>query len=143
MPRSNRLSCPRRDANWLGGKFFAHRVSGECHASIDAGGLYFAFVFGTGFVLGIVRTVWVVPHVGTRKAELMEAPIMLVVTIMAARWIVLRLAIPPAPSARLEMGCIALILMFVAEFSLVLWFRKLTIREYFASRDPVAGRSTM
>jgi hypothetical protein len=106
---------------------------------LTAGSLYFAFVFGTGFVLGIVRTVWVVPHVGTRKAELLEAPIMLVVITLATRWIVLRLAIPPAPFARVEMGCIGLILMLVAEFGLVLWFRKLTIREYFASRDPVAA----
>lgn len=33
------------------------------------------------------------PRVGTRKGELMEMPIMLVVTIVAARWIVLHFAI--------------------------------------------------
>ena len=50
--------------------------------------LYFAFVFGAGFVLGTIRTLWVVPRLGTRKAELIETPIMLVVTIVAARWVV-------------------------------------------------------
>ena len=106
---------------------------------LKAGALYFAVVFGAGFVLGTIRTLWVVPRVGERKSELMEMPIMLVVTIVAARWIVLRLAVPSIPPAQLSMGCIALVLMLVAEFGLVLWVRRLTIREYLASRDPVAG----
>ncbi len=45
--------------------------------------LYFALVFGAGFVLGPIRILWVVPRFGTRMAELMEAPIMLVVSILA------------------------------------------------------------
>jgi hypothetical protein len=69
----------------------------------------------------------------------MEAPIMLLVTILAARWIVLHLVVPPTASARLGMGCIALLLLFVAEFGLVLWLRGLTIRGYLARRDPVSG----
>lgn len=64
---------------------------------------------------------------------------MLVVTIVAARWTVLRLAVPFVPSARLGMGFIALGLLLVAEFTLVLWLRRMSIREYLASRDPVAG----
>ena len=107
--------------------------------TIEAGVLYFSLVFGTGFVLGTVRTLWVVPRVGERKAELMETPIMLVVTILAARWIVLHLAIPPTSSARLEMGGTALILLLAAEFGFMLWLRGLTIREYLANRDPVSG----
>jgi len=106
---------------------------------LKAGVLYFALVFGAGFVLGTIRTLWVVPRVGTRIAELMETPVMLVVTIVAARWTVLRLAVPCAPSARLRMWCIALLLLNVAEFGFVLWIRGQTIRENFASRDPVAG----
>jgi hypothetical protein len=34
--------------------------------------LYFAPVFGVGFVLGTIRTLWVAPRVGMRIAELME-----------------------------------------------------------------------
>jgi len=37
------------------------------------------------------------------------------------------------------MGGIGLALMIVAEFLLVLRLRGLSIREYFATRDPVAG----
>ena len=106
---------------------------------LKAGVLYFALVFGTGFVLGTIRTLWVVPRVGTRKAELMETPVMLVVTILVARCIVLRLSVPAVASARLGMGGIALILLLVADFGFMLRLRGLTIREYLASRDPVAG----
>jgi hypothetical protein len=106
---------------------------------LKAGLLYFASVFGMGFVLGAIRTVWIVPRVGTRLAELMETPIMLVVTIVVARWIVLHLAIPSTPFARLGMGGIALCLLLIAEFGLVLWLRGLSVREYLATRDPVSG----
>jgi hypothetical protein len=106
---------------------------------LKAGVLYFALVFGAGFVLGTIRTLWIVPRLGTRMSELMETPIMLVITIFAARWTVQRLAVPSTPPARLGMGFVALGLLLVAEFTLVLWLRGMSIREYFASRDPVAG----
>jgi hypothetical protein len=106
---------------------------------LKAGVLYFALVFGAGFVLGAIRILWVVPRFGMRIAELMETPIMLVITILAARRIVRHLAIPPTPSRRLGMGCVALCLMLIAEFTLVLSFRGLSISEYLASRDPVSG----
>jgi hypothetical protein len=117
----------------------AHPDNKNVMPIVKAGVLYFALVFGTGFLLGTVRTLWIVPLIGTRIAELMETPIMLVVTIVAARWTVLRLAAPFVPFARLRMGGVALLLLLVAEFGLVLWLRGMSIREYFASRDPVAG----
>jgi len=106
---------------------------------VKAGVLYFALVFAVGFVLGTIRTRWIVPRFGTRMAELMEMPIMLAVTIVAARWTVVRLSVPMMWSARLEMGCMALVLMLIAEFGFVLWIRGLSIKEYFATRDPVSG----
>jgi hypothetical protein len=68
---------------------------------LRAGALYFTVVFGTGFVLGAIRTLWVVRRLGTRMAELLEAPIMLVVMILASRWTVLWLTVSPALSVRL------------------------------------------
>ncbi len=106
---------------------------------LKASTLYFALVFGAGFVLGVVRIVWVVPRFGTRTAELMETPFMFVVTIVAARWIVRRLAVPSTPSSRLGMGSVGLGLLLVAELTLVLWLRGLSLSEYLASRDPVSG----
>ena len=106
---------------------------------LKAGVLYFAIVFGAGFVLGPIRILWVVPRFGTRLAELMETPVMLAVTIVSARWIVRRFALPSTLSSRLAMGCVALALMLVAEFTLVLWLRGLSLSEYLASRDTVSG----
>jgi len=96
---------------------------------LRAGLLYFALVFGAGFVLGPIRIWWVVPCVGVRVAELMEAPIMLVRL----------LAVPSTPSSRLSMGCIAVGPLLVAEFTLVARRRGLSVREYLATRDPVSG----
>jgi hypothetical protein len=107
--------------------------------ALKAGALYFALVFGTGFVLGLIRVLWLAPRFGTRISELMEMSVMLVVIIVAARWVIRRLGVPPATSSRLGMGGAALALLLVAEFSLVLWLRGLSIGEYFAGRDPVSG----
>lgn len=60
-----------------------------------AGVLYFGLVFGAGCVLGTIRTLWGVPRIGTRMAELLETPIMLFVTTLAARWTVLQLGYRP------------------------------------------------
>jgi hypothetical protein len=106
---------------------------------VKAGMLYFALIFGAGFVLGPIRILWVVPRFGTRIAELIEMPIMFVVIIVAARWIVRRLALPYTLSVRLGMGCVALSLLLGAEFTLVLWLQGLSISDYLAGRDPVSG----
>jgi len=106
---------------------------------LKAGVLYFAVVFGAGFLLGPIRIVLIVPRLGTRTAELIEAPVMFVVSLVAARWIIRILAVPPTLSQRLTMGGIGLGLMLVAEFALVSWLRGLSLREYLATRDPVAG----
>lgn len=100
--------------------------------------LYFATVFGAGFLLGTARVLIVVPRLGTRAAELIELPVMLIVTIISARWIVRQLSLN-ADSSRLAMGAVALALLLVTEFSLVLWLRGLTIKEYLATQDPVLG----
>jgi hypothetical protein len=100
--------------------------------------LYFAVVFGAGFVLGPIRILWAVPRFGARMAELMEMPLMLVVIVVSARSIVRRLALPSVLS-RLGMGGVALVLLLGAEFALMLPIRGLSIRAYVASLDPVSG----
>jgi len=85
--------------------------------TLKAGTLYFALVFAAGFVLGTIRTPWVVPRLGVRRAELMEAPIMFGISILAARWVVRHVQVSPLRSKRLAIGCIALGLMLVAEFT--------------------------
>lgn len=106
---------------------------------LKASALYFTLVFGAGFVLGTVRVLWIVPRVGARRAELLETPLMLLVIILAGRWAVAHFSLPPIATTRLGVGLVALGLLLAAEFTLAVWLRRLTIREYLASRDPVAG----
>ena len=104
---------------------------------LKAGAVYFALVFGAGFVLGPIRVLLIVPRVGERVAELMEAPLMLSIVIIAARWVVHRF--PVALIDRLAIGLLALSLGLLFEFALVLKLRGLTLAEYFRTRDPVSG----
>lgn len=106
---------------------------------LKAGALYFTLVFAVGFVLGTIRTLWAASALGARTAELIEAPIMFGVSLLAARWVVRRLRFPVDWRSRLALGCVALGLMLLVEFTFVLWIRGLTLREYFAHRDPISG----
>ena len=103
---------------------------------LKAAAVYFALVFGTGFVLGPIRILFLVPRFGVRVAELMEFPVMLVVIVLAARWLVRKFQLTVHT---LLVGFLALGLMIAFEFTLVLWLRGLTLSEYFRERDPVAG----
>jgi hypothetical protein len=106
---------------------------------VGAGAVYFGVVFGAGFVLGLVRELWLVSRLGERTAELLEVPVMLAVIVVGARWVVRRFAVPPASASRLAVGATGLALLVLVEFGGVLWLRGLTLREYVASRDAVAG----
>jgi hypothetical protein len=101
--------------------------------------LYFVLVFGAGFILGPIRILLVIPRVGVRAAELMEAPIMLMVTIAVSRWMVRRFPEPSNLPSRLAMGFLALALMLGAEFSLAYVLQRISVSEYLANRDPVSG----
>lgn len=107
--------------------------------TLKAGVLYFIITFGAGFILGPIRILWVAPYFGTRAAELIEMPVMLMVIYFSARWVVRYYKIQPAMTIRVGMGCLALGLMLIAEFTFVLWLRGLTINDYLESRDPVSG----
>jgi hypothetical protein len=63
----------------------------------------------------------------------------MLLAIIAARWTVLRLNLPSAPSPRLVMGGIAPVFLLAAEFGFASWVRGLSIRDYLATRDPVSG----
>lgn len=106
---------------------------------IVAGALSFAAAFGTGFLPGVFRITWLMPRVGPRIAELLELPVMGVVSLLAARWITYRLRVSPAASVRLRMGAYALGWLSIAEVSLVDRLRGLGFRECLETRDPVAG----
>jgi hypothetical protein len=114
-------------------------VSRLSSRTLKAGLAYFALVFGAGFVLGSIRVSLLVPRFGERVAELVEMPIMFVVIVASARFIVRRCSLPGDNAARLGAGFLALALLLAAEVLLAVALQERTLREYVASRDPVSG----
>jgi hypothetical protein len=106
---------------------------------LKAGLSYFALVFGAGFLLGVVRVTFVVPRLGERWAELAEMPLMGVVIVLAARFVVRRHALSADAMPRLMTGGLALLLALTAELILVVAIQGRPVGTYLASRDPVSG----
>ena len=111
-----------------------HRFSVILKASI----IYFGLVFGVGFVLGTLRVLFLAPYLGERLAELMESPLMLITTVLGAKWVVRKFRITAAVN-KIALGLLALALLIALEFTVVLWLRGLTLADYFRERDPVSG----
>jgi len=107
--------------------------------TLRAGAVYFCIVFGAGFVFGTIRQLWAVPRFGTMTAELIEAPFMLMVIVLAATWTVSRFNVGPLAGPRLVVGLVALGLLLCAELTLLLGLRQLTFSEYVETREPVSG----
>jgi hypothetical protein len=107
--------------------------------TLKPGIVYFLLVFGTGFVLGTVRVLLIVPYVGHRTAELLEMPLMLIATVLAARWITRRFPDAHDHAARLAIGGIALGLMLAGELAVGIGLRGMTPAEVILNRDPVSG----
>ncbi len=108
---------------------------------LKAGVVYFAVVFGIGFLLGVIRVPFLVPQLGQRIAELIELPFLLVAVFFSARWIVRRFGLRGRTVHSLLIGLVAASFLLTVEFSVVLWIRALTLSEFVAARDPVAATS--
>jgi len=106
---------------------------------MEAGVSYFSIVFSAGFVLGLIRTLWLVPAVGVRVAELAEMPIMLMMIVLAARFVVRRYRMELRRSLRLGTGVLALAILLLAEIGLVMFLQDRPLGAYLASRDPISG----
>jgi hypothetical protein len=106
--------------------------------SIKAGAIYFALVFGIGFVLGTARVLVLAPRLGELTATLLELPL-----ILAAAWIICgrlirRFAVPSDVVARLGMGAFAFLLLMIAELGLSIALGQ-SLEEYLlAFRSPQA-----
>ena len=85
--------------------------------------LYFAIVFGIGFLLGPVRVLMLEPTVGRTVAVLCEAPLLLTAMILAARWLPQKLQLPMTATALATMGIGALILQLLADLAVGLYAR--------------------
>ena len=106
---------------------------------VKSAALYFAWVFGTGFLLGSIRVPLLVPRIGERYAELLEMPFMLVAIVVACRLLLRRRHPAFRAGALLAMGLIALALVLLAELLLAVVLQGRALGDYIASRDPVSG----
>jgi len=103
------------------------------------GAVYFAIVFGVGFVLGPIRVLWLEPSFGVRLAELIEAPFMFITILLAGRWIGQNLPDQFVGSARLGVGALAAGLVLAADVFVGVGLRGMSLLEVFIARDPISG----
>ncbi len=106
---------------------------------IQAGLVYFAIVLGAGFVLGVFRVPFLVPHIGERWAELVEMPVMAAVIFMGAGYILRRFPEICYPTRSLMAGVLALVLSVAAELGLATVLQDRTLADFISSRDRVSG----
>ena len=107
--------------------------------SLKAATSYFALTFSAGFVMGLIRVPFVQPRLGARLAELLEMPLMLLVIVFAARFVVRHFALPNIKLHRLAVGLLALHMMLGAELLLAVALQERSLSAYIASRDPISG----
>lgn len=109
----------------------------EKHQTLKLSFTYAVIVFVIGFVLGAARVSIIVPRIGVRWAEILEAPLRVFASFLTARFIS-RCWGPLGRRQSAIIGGVALVLMLAAEviFTLV---RGLSLSEYVASQVPVSG----
>ncbi len=107
--------------------------------TIKAGAAYFALVFGACSVLGSLRVPLLEPGLGDTLAELIEAPYLFVVMVLAAQLCAQHFALPPLVPLRLRVGLLAFGFLLVGEAVLALALRYRTLGDCIASRDRMSG----
>lgn len=106
---------------------------------IKTAAVYFLVVFGVGFLLGPFRILVLEPRVGTRAAELLEAPVMLLGILLAGRWVGRRWCHLLTPAARLGVGLITAGLILTADLAVGVGLRRMSVADVITGHDPVAG----
>ena len=101
--------------------------------------LYFAIVFGVGFLLGPIRVVWLEPWLGTTFAVAIEAPFLLAAMIFAARRVPKWIGLNATLGSLAAIGVGALALQQIADFAVALGLRHMTMAEQFAYLATPAG----
>jgi hypothetical protein len=109
--------------------------------NLKAGAIYFALVFAVGWILGPIRQLWIVPHLGHITGLLLELPLIYNAggDDLRPRWVLRRLNLPHALRTRAQIGVVALGILLPAELAGALWVRGASVREYLASLATVPG----
>lgn len=107
--------------------------------AVKAGAAYFAIIFAVGFVLGTIRVLILLPHVGEMTAVLLEGPFILGASWVVCGILVRRFNVAAAFVPRFAMGASALTLLLLAEFFLGVYGFGRTIAEHFAHYETLPG----
>jgi hypothetical protein len=99
--------------------------------------IYFAVVFAAGFLLGTIRVLLIIPFIGVRAAELIETPVMLLISAFAARWILRQFPNIRGSADSLAVGLIAVVLLLAAELAVGVFLFHLPITDALVKTDPV------
>lgn len=109
------------------------QLKGETAMRIAAAAtLYFAIVFGVGFLLGPIRIFWLEPRLGLTAAAICEAPFLIAAMIIASRWVPCVVRMRQDLTALGLMGFGALALQQTADFAVGIGLRNLTPTEQLA-----------
>jgi len=96
-------------------------------AIVTAALLYFAVVFGAGFLLGTIRVLVTEPRWGAFAATLCEAPFMLVAIFVGARWAPWTAGVKADPMPLVMVGLGALVLQQAADLVVGLGLRGMSL----------------
>lgn len=96
---------------------------------VAAAVLYFAIVFGAGFMVGPLRVLYLEPRVGATAAVLLESP-MLLLAMIAGAWAVLRWTRVAGPVPLLAVGVVALALQQCADVAVGILMRGMTVIDH-------------
>ena len=111
----------------------------QAPAWMRAAAVYFALVFGAGFLLGVVRVPLLEPIIGAQPAQLAEMPLMALVIVLAARWVVHRNEGRLSARGCLAAGLLASAGVLVADAVVGIVLRGMTFWQVVAGRDLTVG----
>lgn len=110
-----------------------YRPASTVMRALSNGTLYFATVFAAGFVLGVFRTLVLLPWVGPLWAVLIELPVILGIAWLVCARILRRR--PLSQSAAIGMGVVAFSLLMVGEAGISILLAGRTLAEHLALYD--------
>ncbi len=99
-------------------------------ASVLGGLVYFAITFAVGFLLGVVRQLFLAPALGDTAGLLIEAPLILVTAYYVARAVVRGLPVPSTTIDRLVVGGVGLSALLATEYAMAAVLRGWTLQQW-------------
>lgn len=96
-------------------------------------------IFAAGFVLGVIRTLWLVPRLPEWQAVLIEGPFILTLTWFILRFFIRRSTIPAVVPKRLAFGAIALLTLWLCEWVMTVTLMGETPAFFFRSFTTMPG----